>query len=187
MALPPGLFSTLAPLALALVGVAAYYKANRLIAPFATRQNGERSIELSAIPERLPRFIWLIIGPFVILALAAIVLGQHWDGIPARFPVHWGIDATPDRWAERTIKAVYGPLFFGAELCAWFTGFTLAGWFGARRTSARPIMLGIGIAAEYFIALLFASIAFRDSSGVPHLGRVGPCAVAAAPAYCICN
>ena len=97
----------------------------------------------------------------VILAAAALFLHSNWDRIPVRFPVHWGIDGNADRWSERTTHGVYGPLWFGAELCVWMLIIALAGWFGARRSHFRPVVFGGLIATEYLIGLLFAVIAIN--------------------------
>jgi uncharacterized membrane protein len=145
----------------------AYYKANRFIAPFAVKSDGTRSIELSEAQEHLPRFIWLAVAPFALLALAAVYLNLHWSQIPLRFPVHFGPDGTPNRWAERSIKGVYGPLFFGAELCFWFVICGFAGWFGARRTDLRLSMLEIMIAVEFAMSSIFAAVALLPLLAIP--------------------
>lgn len=126
--------SLVATFGLIAVTLVTFYKANRLIAPFAVKSDGTRSIVLSDAPERLPRFVWLGVAPFVLLASAAFYLHSHWSSIPLRYPIHFGMDGTPNGWAVRTEKAVYGPLVYAAELCAWFVVCGLAAWYGARRT-----------------------------------------------------
>jgi len=159
--------SVVMTIALCVATSVAYYKANRFVAPFAVKSAGMRSIELSETPERLPRFVWLAVGPFVLLLAAAVYLNLHWAQIPLRFPVHFGPDGTADRWAERSIKGVYGPLFFGAELCFWFVLCAFASWFGARRTSLRFIMLEIMIAVAFGMSSLFAAIALQPLLAIP--------------------
>ena len=156
-----------ATLALLVVTGVAYYKANRLIAPFAVKSDGTRSVVLSETPERLPRVVWLAIAPFVLLAAAAVYLQLHWASIPLRFPIHFDMDGTPNGWAERTIKGVYWPLVFGAELCAWFVICGLAGWYGARRTHMRLTMLEIMLGVEFALSLLFATIALLPLLAIP--------------------
>jgi hypothetical protein len=51
--------------------------------------------------------------PYAILAAAAIFLQANWQRLPSRFPIHWGIGGTPDRWAERNWRGVDGPLLAG--------------------------------------------------------------------------
>ena len=82
-------------------------------------------------------------------------------------PVHFDAAGQANRWAARTTKGVYGPLFFGAELCAWFLVMALAGWFGSRRSRSRSVMLGGMIAAEYLLGLVFALIAVQPLLGIP--------------------
>jgi uncharacterized membrane protein len=154
-------------IALCVATSVAYYKANRFVAPFAVKSDGTRSIELSETPERLPRFVWLAVGPLVLLLAAAVYLNLHWAQIPLRFPVHFGPDGTPNRWAERNIKGVYGPLFFGAELCFWFVICAFAGWFGARRTDLRLSMLEIMIAVEFAMSSIFAAVALLPLLAIP--------------------
>jgi uncharacterized membrane protein len=42
--------------------------------------------------------------------VAACYLQLNWEHIPDCFPVHWGLDGKPDRWATRSLAGVYGPL-----------------------------------------------------------------------------
>jgi uncharacterized membrane protein len=102
-----------------------------------------------------------------LIGAAAAYLYLNWDRIPARFPVHFGFDGTPDRWAERTIKGVCGPMLFAAELCAWLVAMALAGWFGSRRSHSRVLMLALTIAVEYLMAALFTLIALQPVLGIP--------------------
>jgi len=48
------------------------------------------------------------------LAATALYLHANWQRLPERVPVHWGLDGTPNGWADRTWHGVYGPLI----LCA---------------------------------------------------------------------
>jgi uncharacterized membrane protein len=155
------------PFAILLTGGLSFYWQNRKLSPAAVQFARPREAELTAVPEKLPRFVWLAAGPFVVLAAAAIWLYLNWDAIPARFPVHFNAGGQPDRWAERTTKGVYGPLIFGAELCAWFLILTLAGWFGSRRSRLRPVMLGFMIAIGHLVGSLFALIALQSLLRIP--------------------
>ena len=154
-------------IATSLAGGISFYWQNRKLAPVAVQFTRPREVELTAAPEELPRFAWLAAGPFVILVTAALFLYLNWSRIPARFPMHWGPSGQPDRWVERTTKAVYGPLLFGAELCAWFLIMALAGWFGSRRSRSRPVMLGGVIGIEYLFALIFALIPLQAPLSIP--------------------
>jgi uncharacterized membrane protein len=159
--------ATVVPVAILLVGGISFYWQNRKLARAAVQFTRPREAELSSAPEELPRFAWLAAGPFVILAAAAGWLYVTWNGIPARFPVHFDASGQPNRWADRTTTGVYGPLLFGAELCAWLLIMTLAGWFGSRRSRSRPVMLGGTIAIGYLLGLLFALIAVQAPLSIP--------------------
>ncbi len=156
-----------APLVMVLAAGIAFYHQNRRLAPQAVQFTRPREAELSVAPDNLPRFAWLAAGPFVILAAAARFLYVNWSRIPARFPVHWGANGRPNRWVERSTKSVYGLLFFGAEICAFFLIMTLACWFGARRSRFRVSVMTVMIAAEYVLGLLFTLIALQPVLGIP--------------------
>src|ERR1017187_7839352 len=72
---------------------------------------------LASAPERLPGGIAAALVPFAVLTAAALYLYLNWNRIPERFPVHWGIDGSPDRWSARTWQGVYTPLLLGAVHC----------------------------------------------------------------------
>ena len=156
------------PIAIVLAGGVSFYWQYRKLAPTAVQFTRPREAELTARPEQLPRFAWLVAGPFAILGAAALSLYVNWSRIPARYPVHWGANGQPNRWVDRTTKGVYGLLFWGAELCAWVLIMALAGWFGSRRSRSRPIVLGCTIAFEYFFALLFALVAVQPLLLIPN-------------------
>jgi len=167
---PAGLANAMAgamPIAISLAGAVAFWRQNRALAAAAQQYTRPREAEMTSAPERLPWYGWLAAGPFAILAAAAAWLALHWDRIPERFPVHFDVNGQANRWAARTIKGVYGPLFFGAEICAFILIMALAGWFGARRSRTRPVMLGGAVAVEYLLGLMFALIALQAPLGIP--------------------
>lgn len=155
------------PIAIPLAGGIGFWWQSRRLAAVAVQVTGPREAELTSAPEGLPWFAWLSAGPFAILGTAARWLYLNWDRIPTRFSVHVDAGGQPNRWAERTTKGVYGPLFFGAELCAFLLIMALAGWFGSRRSRSRSVMFGGMIAVEYLVGLLFALIAVQGLLGIP--------------------
>jgi uncharacterized membrane protein len=144
-----------------------FYWQNRTLSSAAIQHSHPREVELTSTPERMPRFAWLAAGPFAIFGVAAGWLHLHWDHIPSRFPVHYGVNGLPSRWAERTTKGVYGLLLFGAEICAWVVLMALATWFGSRRSRLRSDVLGFTIATEYLLGILFALIALQPLLRIP--------------------
>jgi len=159
--------SATGPLLILLAGAIAFVREHRKIAPFAVEPLRQREADLSRAPEKLPWFTWLAPGPFAILSAAAVFLQLNWDRIPAVFPVHWGLDGQPNRWGHRDVHGIYGPLLFGAELCAWMLAMGLATWFGARRSRFRLVTLASVIGLVYMLALLFTAISVSSFLHIP--------------------
>lgn len=114
--------SALASLWVVAGSVLALARANRVAARFRAPANFIREASLAPSDEKMPGGViaWLL--PLLILAAAAVYLHFHWEQIPDRFPIHWGIDGTPNRWATRTVRGVYGPLLIGALTCLLLWG-----------------------------------------------------------------
>ena len=143
----------------------AFYWGRRRVLPYAIAPSSVREAELVPRHERLPGGLALQFGPFGLLAGVAAYLWFHWQQIPARFPVHWGLDGLPDRWATRTAMTVFGPLLIGAVICwsLWITSYGILHW--ARRVHAsgpwarrevrfRHLMVSLLLGSEYFLALI---------------------------------
>jgi uncharacterized membrane protein len=64
--------------------------------------------------------------------------------------------------------AAYGPLILGAEMNLWLFGFTLAIWYGARRSEPlrRPAM-NVFIALGFVLALMMSSLALQPLIRLP--------------------
>jgi len=168
----------LAPATMLLAGFTTFVLQNRKLRAFAVQPQPVRELELSPEPERLPWFVWLGLVPLLVLVAAALYLHAHWDSIPSRYPVHFGLDGNPNRWADRSFRGVYGPLFFGAELVIWFFGFALAIWYGSRRSEPlRRPMLGYVLASEWALALILSPVALQPLLRLP----VGMVAVGGLP------
>jgi uncharacterized membrane protein len=161
----PGFFVT-AMLVTPVVGIASFVAQNRRLRPFAIQPPLVRQTTLGP-PERLPWFAWLGILPLLFLAGAAMYLHSHWDRIPPRYPVHFTFDGTPNRWAGRTVRGVYGPLILGAEIAFFLLGMALAGWYGTRRSEPmrKPAMV-VMLTVELMIALLFGALPLKLAGGI---------------------
>jgi uncharacterized membrane protein len=57
-------------------------------------------------------------------------------------------------------------------MCAWLLILALAGWFGARRSGMRRVVLGALIGTDCTMALIFAGIAIHPVVGLPVLAIV---------------
>jgi uncharacterized membrane protein len=144
-----------------------FLRERRKLMPFAIQPSPVREATLSRSPDRVPWFIWLSAGPFVIMGGAALYLSSHWDSIPARFAVHWTMNGQPDAWSERSFRGVYGPVLLGAEMCLFMVALALGDWYGARRSRIRRPMLGTLVACAHMIAVLFAGVAIHAVVDIP--------------------
>jgi uncharacterized membrane protein len=95
------------------------------------------STEREAALASRPRFAagsWQTqLGPFVILGLFSLWLWLRWDHIPARYPIHWGMDGKPNGWGSRTIGNVFMLPIVGAVACAFLSFLTQVLARGVRR------------------------------------------------------
>ncbi|MGH9774728.1 MAG: DUF5808 domain-containing protein [Candidatus Acidiferrales bacterium] len=145
----------------------AFLRARKQVMPYAVAPSTAREASLGPrAPGLLSRRL-LQIGPFVILAVAAVILALHWQQIPARFPDHWGLDGRPNGWATRTFMGVFGILISGAAVCVgiallayavvhWSRHINASGGEAAHEDHFRQVQLAIILTSEYFIALMFS-------------------------------
>jgi uncharacterized membrane protein len=113
--------------------------------------------DLGAPPEGLPGGPVVAALPVLLLAALGGWAGFHWDRLPPRFPVHWGIRGA-DRWVATSATTVFGLLAVQACVCLLLAALAwgLLNW--SRRISAT----GAGAAAERrfrgrIVALLIAT------------------------------
>jgi uncharacterized membrane protein len=132
----------------------------------------------------LPGGIAAVVVPFAILGAAALYLYFDWSRIPARFPVHWGIDGSPDRWSARTWQGVYLPLLMGAAQ----SGVILLIGLGILRASPRGrvaanaaasaqfrrAMLQFLVAVVWMTALLVAAVSVARVLAESPFGNLPP-------------
>ena len=155
-------------LLISIVGVASYWAQNARLKPHAIQPSSLRTVDFTRVDEPLPWFVWLGVLPLLLIAAAALYLHFHWDQIPVRYPVHFTLDGTPNRWVDRSVRGVYGFLVFGAEMTMVLFALGLAGWFGSRRSdSMRRPVLALMIAVEWTIAPTFAIVPLRLATGLP--------------------
>lgn len=159
--------SVAGPMLMLLIGCIGFVWQHRRLKPFAIEPLGAREVVVTNVPERLPWFVWLALGPFAILAAAAVFLSRHWKSIPATFPVHWGINGQPNAWSNRTVHGVYGLLLMGAAVVSCMLILAFAIWFGARRSRFRRVTFGALIAIEYMQALLLSAVAVAPIVHLP--------------------
>jgi uncharacterized membrane protein len=118
------------------VWLAAFFAARTSTRPYAMKPTTVREVSLATTDhERFRGGLPLALGPGLILAAKAIWVHLHWNDIPSRIPVHWGLNG-PDRWVDRTPLAVYG---FIAMIAAVSLMMSLAGYatmYASRRVAA---------------------------------------------------
>jgi len=142
----------------AAASVAGFVLQNRHLKPYAVELPQVHRTALVA-EEPLPWFVWLGLLPLLLLAGVATFLHQHWNQIPLRYPVHFDLNGNPNRWADRTIRGVYGPLIFGGELTLLLFAFAIAGWYGSRRSEPlRKPMVAVMLVVELTVAIMFGEI-----------------------------
>jgi uncharacterized membrane protein len=121
---------------LQLLGAAAGFLLSRhRVAPHAVAPATTREAALEARREGLPGGWPLQAVPFVLLAATAVVFGLRWQALPARFPIHWSLSGQPDRWANPTTVAAFGPVVLAALICGVMLG-VARGVLASRRVHA---------------------------------------------------
>lgn len=142
-----------------------------------TRGSGRRTGVVHAL---------LQVGPFAVLGAAALYLQTHWENIPERFPVHWGIDGRPNGWSTRSVGGVYGPMLIGFCVCAVLEilSYGIAHWTRqvstgepAEKSEARfrNTQIAVVTAVQYLIAFTFASVPFLALRANPNESpAIGP-------------
>jgi uncharacterized membrane protein len=155
----------------------AFLMARERVTPHAVKPSMVREAVLAPRAAHLPGGWLLQLGPFAVLAAAAIYLHLHWSEIPDRFPVHWGIDGRPNGWSVRTPAGVYGPLLFGLSIIA---GMALLTYGILRHTRVQrtpgsgsvhidfPHQVGYFlVAVEFFLAACMSAAALLPLTGNP--------------------
>lgn len=144
----------------------AYFSARRSVLPHAVSPSTVREAGLAPRDVRLPGGWLAQLVPFALLAGTAIWLRLHWDQIPDRFPIHWGIDGQPNGWATRTLGGVFAPILIGAALSAlmsfmayailrWSRPIRVGGPAGANERRFHHLVVSVLVATEYFLAIEF--------------------------------
>ncbi|MEZ5356168.1 MAG: DUF5808 domain-containing protein [Bryobacteraceae bacterium] len=149
--------------------IAAFAVVHRQLTPYAIEPQ-PRTASLDPDRERLPGGLAAAMIPVAILAAAAIYVATHWELLPDRIPVHWGLDGRPNGWADRTPRGVAGPLVVGFMLWGVMLGSAIAILKGSPRPSGesadwtrrfRRANLRLLMALVWTMPLLFAGIAVR--------------------------
>jgi len=160
----------------------AFLMARSRVMPHAIRASTIREAVLAPRAAHLPGGWLLQLAPFAILAATAVYLHLHWDQIPDRFPVHWGIDGRPNGWSVRTPMGVYGSLVLGLSILVALALITYWIFREARVIRAPesgsvhhdfPHQIGYFLAAvEFFLAAAMSAAALLPLTGNPGIAVV---------------
>jgi uncharacterized membrane protein len=165
--------ATLAPLVQILIALAAWTSARRTILPHAAPPQTNRRAALAVRDAHIPGGVIGACGPLLILAAAAWFLHVNWDGIPDRFATHWDGTGTPNRWAIKSVRSVYGMIAFGVALVtamlvqtAWLVRRTrqvaATGTAAAAEARVKRIWMWQSLGGAYLTAALCSYFATRS-------------------------
>ncbi len=157
----------LAPVLPILIGFAAFLRERSVVRRYAAPLPAVREAALSPEGDHLPGWFALALLPFAVPLTAAAFLRAHWEEIPARFPVHWGANGEPNRWVDKSVQAVYGPLLFSAAIMLVILLLTITMYYGARRGPQRTGVLKLMVGVTYVMALVFSGTALLPILKVP--------------------
>ena len=162
---------------LAIGPVIAFMRARERVMRHGVAPVSVREAVLAPRAAHLPGGWILQLGPFAVLLAAAIYLHLHWEQIPDRFPVHWGLDGQPNGWSVRTPAGVYGPLLLAFGVIAGISLMTygilhharvvrIPGSGATKYDFAHRIGFFL-VAVEFFLAIIFSFAAFLPLTGNP--------------------
>ncbi len=118
---------------------------------------------------------WIWVAPALGLAVmgtAAAYVTLHWDALPERLPIHWGLDGQPNRWVHKTVMGVYGSLFIGlavqAQMVCLLYGLNQASAAESlRRRLNKNLLAAIGLALSVVFAVTMLTPLRGSSAGLP--------------------
>ncbi|HET9752371.1 MAG TPA: DUF5808 domain-containing protein [Myxococcales bacterium] len=140
--------------------------------------------EASLEPEQagLPGGAIMQVGPFALLAVAALWLWAHWRELPERLPAHWSWRGDPDRFISRTALGATMPLLIGTFVCVLLLAIQAGIRYGAVRSPLRRLSLRVLLAGEYLasVACCGSLLAMTTAGRILTPLLVICCAIAAA-------
>ena len=174
----------LAPVLVLTAAIVAFLDARHRVLPHAVEPDSTREAELTPRHGTLPGGLWGQAGPFAVLGAAALWLGFHWQSIPARFPIHWQLNGTPNGWATRSPWGVFGALGISALTCLFLliVSWGIVRW--SRRVHAsgpqseaerrfRWMILILILVSEYMVAAISAWLSLSPLTGTASPTQTG--------------
>jgi len=89
---------------------------HRSALPHAALGTSQIDVDLSAPPERIPGGLTTALLPFIVLLGVGSWAVAHWDQLPTRLPVHWGLSG-PHRWVVTSARVILLLLAEHALIC----------------------------------------------------------------------
>lgn len=102
-----------------------------------------------------------VLGPYLILAIAAWFLYANWNSIPESFPIHWARNGLPDRWVTRSVMGVFGLLLVGVLSNTLTILIALGVFLGRGDIAFKRATFFVILFVDYVISTLSAVIATR--------------------------
>ncbi len=142
----------------------------------AYRSAASTARETSLEPQpRIAGLGLLLLGPYLMLACAALLMRAHWNEIPDPMPVHWDLAGNPNGWMPKTPLIFWALIGSDFAACAIFTFAIVAMLYfsrqvnviGAKAREERRFRW-IGIAVILAGSYLPAPLAFLPLN--PHAG-----------------
>jgi uncharacterized membrane protein len=147
-----------------LAALGLFLRAHRQTLPHRAIASGAREASLQA-PPRIAGVGVLLLGPYVILACAAVTLYSQWSEVPDPMPVHWDLAGNPNGWIAKTPRMLWAIIGTDFITCAIFTFALIGMLYFSRQIAAsgapareerrfRWIGIAVLLASTYLIAML---------------------------------
>ncbi len=160
-----------------LICLAAFVRNYLALKPYALPPDRLREADLADGAEGIPWWALLAAPPFALPLAAMLYLREHWNQIPARYPIHFGADGQANGWMEKSARAVYAPLWFAEGLLVLMLLLGAAILLGSRRSARQVGIPQIFVAVMYLIATVFSLIGLTPLVHLPPLAIVAAVAV----------
>jgi len=149
------------------IGFSYWLKFREVHDRYGLRRPEVREASLSTAEEKESINPWLVIPPFVAIAAVAIYLNAHWSQIPEQFPVHWGVNGLPNRWASRDFAGVYGPLLIATFINLFFVVFAWVLLRMSRKSTMRYVTVRMLELLLYPLTFTFVVVALLPLMRIP--------------------
>ncbi|MGA2903746.1 MAG: DUF5808 domain-containing protein [Candidatus Korobacteraceae bacterium] len=148
-------------------GLSYWLKFREVHARYGVRRPEIREASLSSVPEKETISLWLLVPPLLAIPAVALYLHLHWNQIPATFPVHWGADGQPNRWASRDPLGVYGSLLIASLVNLFILGLAWMLSRLSRKTVMRYVTVRLLELLLYPLTFVFVMVSLLPLMRIP--------------------